>query len=100
MTKVDYYSILNVGRNATDQEIKRAFRKLTLKVHPDKHTNEENVSEWTIKFQLLAEAYEVLGDPAKRKQYDILTQAYFGSPLASYFNNFFCCGVKLQVFCA
>ena len=82
VSKFDYYSILEVNRNATHQEIKRAFRKLTLvrlllckvlqklretncddfllqKVHPDKHP--DNASEWTIKFQMLAEAYEVLG---------------------------------------
>eukprot|EP01102_Stenamoeba_stenopodia_P022576 TRINITY_DN9473_c0_g1_i1.p1 TRINITY_DN9473_c0_g1~~TRINITY_DN9473_c0_g1_i1.p1 ORF type:complete len:108 (+),score=9.71 TRINITY_DN9473_c0_g1_i1:321-644(+) len=91
VSKFDYYSILEVNRNATHQDIKRAFRKLTLKVHPDKHP--DNASEWTIKFQMLAEAYEVLGDPTKRKQYDILMSPYYGSPL-SMFNNLFCCGVK------
>jgi curved DNA-binding protein len=65
----DYYHILGVDRNASDDDIRKAFRKLARKFHPDvakdKHTAEE-------KFKQINEAYEVLGDPSKRKKYDSL----------------------------
>src|SRR5712692_9349344 len=64
----DYYESLGVSRTASDEEIKKAFRKLARKYHPDvakgKGTEE--------KFKEINEAYEVLGDPAKRKKYDEL----------------------------
>ncbi|XP_039263045.1 dnaJ homolog subfamily B member 13-like [Styela clava] len=63
---VDYYSVLGVTRNATDSDIKKAYRKLALKFHPDKN-KEPGASE---KFKQIAEAYDVLADNKKRATYD------------------------------
>jgi molecular chaperone DnaJ len=65
-TKRDYYEVLGVDRNATDEEIRRAFRKLAFKYHPD-HNQEDKTGE---KFKEVNEAYEVLSDPDKRAAYD------------------------------
>ncbi|XP_028249879.1 dnaJ homolog subfamily B member 2 isoform X2 [Parambassis ranga] len=65
---VDYYSILGVSKTATQEDIKKAYRKLALKWHPDK--NPENKEEAERKFKELAEAYEVLSDTSKRDAYD------------------------------
>lgn len=64
MNNKDYYKILGVDRNATGDEIKKAFRKLAHEHHPDKHGGND------AKFKELSEAYSVLGDPNKRAQYD------------------------------
>lgn len=66
MTK-DYYSILGVGRNATEKDIKSAYRKLARKYHPDVNPNDKSAEA---KFKEVSEAYEVLGDAEKRKLYD------------------------------
>jgi curved DNA-binding protein len=65
----DYYATLGVAKSASDKEIKQAFRKLARKHHPDVNPNDK-VAE--AKFKDINEAYEVLGDPAKRKKYDEL----------------------------
>jgi len=67
-TKRDYYEVLGVSRNASQEEIKRAFRELALKYHPDR--NPHNRKEAEEKFKEISEAYEVLSDPQKRKLYD------------------------------
>ena len=65
----DYYQILGVSRNAPDEEIKKAYRRLAVKYHPDRNPDKK---EWaTEKFKEINEAYEVLGDPQKRRQYDL-----------------------------
>ena len=64
----DYYKILGVKKEATDAEIKKAYRKLALKWHPDKNPN--NREEAEEKFKKINEAYSVLSDKDKRKQYD------------------------------
>ena len=64
----DYYKILEVNRDASSEEIKKAYRKLSMIHHPDKNGNSEDS---TIKFKLLASAYEVLGNPDKKKLYDM-----------------------------
>ncbi|XP_046434235.1 dnaJ homolog subfamily B member 6 isoform X3 [Neodiprion virginianus] len=65
---VDYYRILDVSRSATGADIKKAYRKLALKWHPDK--NPENLDEANKKFKEISEAYEVLIDEKKRRVYD------------------------------
>ncbi|XP_066146096.1 dnaJ homolog subfamily B member 6-like isoform X2 [Euwallacea fornicatus] len=64
----DYYRVLEVPKHATTVEIKKAYRKLALRWHPDKNT--DNVDEATKKFKEISEAYEVLSDDKKRRVYD------------------------------
>jgi curved DNA-binding protein len=63
----DYYAILGVSKNASAEEIKKAFRKLAVKYHPDRNPGDKKAEE---RFKELSEAYEVLSDPDKRKKYD------------------------------
>lgn len=65
----DYYKILGVDKNATQEEIKRAYRKLAMKYHPDRNPGDKSAEE---KFKEITEANEVLSDPEKRKKYDTL----------------------------
>jgi curved DNA-binding protein len=67
MATRDYYSILGVNKNASQEEIKRAYRKLAMKYHPDKNPNKKEAEE---RFKEINEAYAVLSDKEKRKQYD------------------------------
>lgn len=64
---MDYYKVLGVERNATDDEIKKTYRKLAMKYHPDKTKGDKAAED---KFKEISEAYAVLSDPAKRKEYD------------------------------
>lgn len=68
MSKTDYYELLGVARNASQEELKKAFRKLAMKHHPDR--NIENKVESEEKFKEVQEAYEVLSDPRTRATYD------------------------------
>jgi molecular chaperone DnaJ len=74
--KRDYYEVLEVGRNATGEEVKRAYRKLAVKFHPDKNPDDPDAEE---KFKELGEAYDVLMDPEKRAAYDRFGHAAFAS---------------------
>lgn len=67
MTKRDYYEVLGIEKNASDDEIKKAYRKLAVKYHPDKNPGD---SEAEIKFKEATEAYEVLSDSEKRQRYN------------------------------
>ncbi len=67
MAKQDYYDVLGVDRNASEAEIKRAYRRLAMKYHPDKNPDNKSAEE---KFKEASEAYEVLSDPDKRRRYD------------------------------
>lgn len=67
-TKRDYYEVLGVNKNATDEELKKAYRKLAKKYHPD--ANSDNKKEAETKFKEVNEAYETLSDSQKRRMYD------------------------------
>jgi DnaJ-class molecular chaperone len=64
---VDYYEILGVGRDASEADVKRAFRRLARELHPDVNDHDPEAEE---KFKAAAEAYEVLSDPERRRVYD------------------------------
>ena len=67
MAKRDYYDVLGVGRNADAKEIKRAYRKLAKKYHPDMNPGDKNAEQ---KFKEITEAYNILSDDEKKKLYD------------------------------
>ncbi len=67
MAKRDYYEILGVARNASDAEIKKAFKRMAMKYHPDRNPDDKEAES---KFKDAREAYDVLGDPQKRAAYD------------------------------
>ena len=74
MTKKDYYEVLGVERKAGEDEIKKAYRKLAVKYHPDKNPGDKTAEE---KFKELGEAYEAVSDPQKRQAYDQFGHAAF-----------------------
>src|SRR5512141_474434 len=74
MSKRDYYEGLGVERQAGEEDIKKAYRKLATKFHPDKNPGDKTAEE---KFKELGEAYEVLNDPDKRAAYDQYGHAAF-----------------------
>lgn len=67
MAKRDYYEVLGVDKNASEDDIKKAYRKIAIKYHPDRNPGDKQAEE---KFKEAAEAYDVLHDPQKRQQYD------------------------------
>src|SRR2546429_6807014 len=66
-TRPDYYKTLGVDKKATPEEIKKAYRKLARKYHPDRNPDDKQSEA---RFKEVSQAYDVLGDPEKRKQYD------------------------------
>ena len=75
MTKQDYYEILGIERDSSKSEIKKAYRKLALKYHPDKNPDKKAEE----KFKEISEAYAVLYDDEKRKLYDQFGRYYYGT---------------------
>jgi molecular chaperone DnaJ len=67
MAKQDYYDVLGITKSASSSEIKKAYRKMAIKYHPDKNPDDKSAEE---KFKIAAEAYEVLSDPDKKARYD------------------------------
>ncbi len=84
MSKRDYYEILGVGKSASDDEIKKAYRKLAIKYHPDKNPDDKKAEE---KFKEAAEAYEVLSNPEKRQRYNQFGHAGVGSAASGGFGG-------------
>src|SRR3984957_1087048 len=74
VTKVDYYEVLSVSRDASDQELKTSYRKLAMQFHPDGNPDDPMAEE---KFKECSEAYQVLSDPEKRAAYDRYGHAAF-----------------------
>ena len=74
-SKRDYYEVLGVSKNSTADEIKKAYRKVAMKYHPDRNPGDHSAEE---KFKEAAEAYEILSDSDKRAQYDRFGHNAFG----------------------
>lgn len=85
MTKKDYYEVLGLSRNATADEIKKAYRKLAVQYHPDKNPGNVEAEE---RFKEISEAYEVLSDPEKRERYDRFGHQAFGPGRGAGFGGF------------
>lgn len=83
MAEKDFYHILGVSESADEQEIKKAYRELAKKYHPDKHKGDKRAEE---RFKDIAEAYSVLSDPKKRAQYDQIRR--YGGEYSGNFTNF------------
>ncbi|MCX7991461.1 MAG: molecular chaperone DnaJ [Proteobacteria bacterium] len=79
MAKRDYYEVLGLSRDATENDIKKAYRNLALKYHPDRNPGDKQAEE---KFKEINEAYEVLSDPEKRARYDRFGHAMGESPFS------------------
>lgn len=79
--KRDYYEVLGVSKSATAEELKKAYRKLAIKYHPDKNPGD---SEAEVKFKEIAEAYSVLSDPQKKARYDQFGHAGMGGAAGGY----------------
>src|SRR5688500_5375457 len=84
MAKRDYYEVLGVSKNADETEIKKAYRKLAIKYHPDKNPDDKDAEE---KFKEAAEAYEVLSNAEKKRRYDQFGHAGMGGAASGGFGG-------------
>ena len=86
----DHYEVLGVSRDASQEQIKKAYRKLARELHPDMNPGEKEQE----RFKLVTHAYEVLSDEASRQQYDMGGSSPFGGSagfgFGDIFENFFC----------
>ncbi|VWU49852.1 DnaJ domain/DnaJ C terminal domain containing protein, putative [Hepatocystis sp. ex Piliocolobus tephrosceles] len=80
----DYYTFMGLERDATDNEIKKSYKILAMKWHPDKHLNEEDKKKAETQFKKLCEAYNVLSDPEKRRKYDLYGKAGLSDNVSVY----------------
>ena len=89
-TKTDYYDILGISKNASADEIKKAYRKQALEWHPDRHKDDKEAAEK--RFKEINEAYQILSDPSKKSAYDQFGHAAFtpggGNPVGNPFTGF------------
>ena len=76
MSKRDYYDVLGVSRSSSAEEIKKAYRKLAIKFHPDKNPGDKEAEE---NFKEAAEAYDALSNPDKKQRYDQFGHAGMGA---------------------
>jgi len=86
MSKRDYYEVLGLERSASDEDIKKAYRRLAMKFHPDRNTG-DGQKEAEEKFKEVKEAYETLSDPSKKSSYDNYGHAGAGSFHSSNFSD-------------
>ncbi len=93
MSKRDYYEVLGINRNVTTKELKKAYRKLAIKFHPDKNPNDKVAEE---KFKEAAEAYEVLNDPNKKARYDQFGHAGMGGAAGGHHGGGFGGGMSME----
>ena len=91
MAKRDYYEVLGIDKSASEDEIKKAYRKIAIKYHPDRNPGDKEAEE---KFKEAAEAYDVLHDPQKRQQYD---QFGFNGPGAGFGGGGFSGGASMNM---
>lgn len=89
-----YYKLLEISEDASSEEIKKAFKKLAIKYHPDRHNNSDKKAEMEEKFKDVQEAYSVLSDPDKKRNYDLYDnvdgpKVRAGNPYAAGFEDIF-----------
>src|SRR6516165_5751254 len=84
VTKTDFYEVLSVSRDASDQQLKAAYRKQAMKYHPDRNPGDHTAEE---KFKECSEAYQVLSDPEKRAAYDLYGHVAFQGSSSGFNGN-------------
>ena len=95
MSKRDYYEVLGLNKSANKEEIKKAYRKLALKFHPDKNKGDKAAEE---KFKEASEAYHVLSDDKRKSNYDQFGHAAFQGGGQGGFGNFHCSSSFSDIF--
>ena len=93
MSKKDYYEVLEISKSASPEEIKKAYRKMAIKYHPDKNPGDSAAEE---KFKEAAEAYEVLSDGNKKARYDQYGHAGMGGAAGGFGGGGFGGGMNMD----